>query len=160
MRIKGWQGKGNKREKGRWRVNFVYIKHKMFNFISHVLLFTWCGACRTCGIFFPRPGVEPTPSVVKVQSHNHLTSREVQFLFTLYIKLILIWKITLYMLTVNPSCDGHAANLLHLRITSFKLTYSLYCLEPNMNFHVSLVVKSVILKIRTSGFISWKERSF
>ena len=33
--------------------------------------------CRAaCGIFVPRPGIEPGPSAVRVQSPNHWTARE------------------------------------------------------------------------------------
>ena len=29
-----------------------------------------------CGILVPQPGIEPTPSAVKVQSPNHWTAKE------------------------------------------------------------------------------------
>ena len=37
-------------------------------------------------ILAPRPGIEPTPSAVKVQSPNHWTAREVPKVFLLFLK--------------------------------------------------------------------------
>ena len=44
----------------------------------HFILLLLFWLCRTaCGILVPRPGIEPVPPAVEVQSLNHWTAREV-----------------------------------------------------------------------------------
>ena len=45
-------------------------------YIFHKYMYIFCPCHVTCGIFVPRPGVEPVPSAVKVPSPNHWTARE------------------------------------------------------------------------------------
>ena len=56
--------------------NFVLKIHK-YNFI----LFYFWPHCTACGILVPWPGIEPMPSVVKVLSPYHWTTREFPILF-------------------------------------------------------------------------------
>ena len=43
--------------------------------LFYIILYFWPGR-PACGILVPRPGIEPGPSAVKVQSLNHWTTRE------------------------------------------------------------------------------------
>ena len=49
-----------------------FTNEKEFIFL---IFFFWPGRT-ACGILVPRPGIEPKPSVVKVQSRNHWTAKE------------------------------------------------------------------------------------
>ena len=54
-----------------------YISISYFPLSLHDLqLFVFWLCCTACGILLPRPGIEPVPPAVEVQSPNHWTARE------------------------------------------------------------------------------------
>ena len=63
----------------------VMYQHQRFQF-THVYWWVFClfvclfvcfGRAVTCGTLVPHPGIEPVPCVLRVQSLNHCTTREV-----------------------------------------------------------------------------------
>ena len=51
-------------------------REKNFPGLSFLFLFFW-PCCAACGFLAPRPGIEPAPLVLEMQSFNHGTTRKV-----------------------------------------------------------------------------------
>ena len=67
----------------------------LFCFVLRCYLFVYFWPCPVaCRILFPRPGIKPSTSAVKVQSlNNHWTTREVPCLFLFLKNQVLFFKL-------------------------------------------------------------------
>ena len=54
----------------------VTIFHLLGDLFIYLFTSYWLH-CTTCGILVPRPGIEPMPPALEVQSPKHWTAREV-----------------------------------------------------------------------------------
>ena len=83
--------------------SYTYI----YTFLFFKFLFYFWSHCMAWGILVPRPGIEPMPPAVEVQSPNHWTAREVPMHSFSYS--FPLWFITGYWYsslcyTVGPYC--------------------------------------------------------
>ena len=62
--------------------------------------------CKSCGIFVPGTGIEPTPSALAVQSLNHWTAREVPGLFCL-LGVEKAYRTDACLIVIPPSVSKH-----------------------------------------------------